>query len=195
MLLFFSYLNAFCCWANWGIFLPATLQTIQFGRCCTCHCCVSPHKSRELHWCKCPCWSASATSVSFAVCAGIHQPSPCFTTDDVETPGIANSGHSLSSTDLRHLFLKHPTPTSGGKKIATTMQVLELYCSMRKSRRVFLCTCMHEDHIFYQEQQSMIEVHCALVKRSLDIWNSNYLYLFTIPYDTPGKRVLFYHAF
>lgn len=113
MLLFFFYLNTFCCWANWGIFLAATLQTTQFGRCCTCHCFVSPRKSRELHWCKCPCWSASTTHVCLTVYAGIHQFPPCFSTDDAETPGIANSGHSLSNTDLRHLFLKHPTPTSG----------------------------------------------------------------------------------
>jgi len=36
-----------------------------------------------------------------------------FTTDDIETPRVPNSGHSLSNTSLNHLFLKLCTPTPG----------------------------------------------------------------------------------
>lgn len=88
--------------------------------------------------------------------------------EDIVTPHIPNSGPSLSNANLNHLFLKLHTPTSG-RKIVTTMPILELYYSIRKPRKFFLYIRMHEDHIFYQKQHSMIEVRWALVKRSLDI--------------------------
>lgn len=65
-----------CCWANWSMFLAATLQTIQQMLHLSLFC-TSPYKNRELPWCKCPCWSASVISAFFTVCAGIHQFS-CF---------------------------------------------------------------------------------------------------------------------
>lgn len=133
--------------------------------------------------------------VSLLICFGHrhHLDSLCwpssvltmFTPDNIETAHIPNPGRNLSTTNLNHVFLKLHTPTYGKKE--TTLEFVS-YITLLENQGIFLCICRREDHIFYQKQQSVIEVHCAFVKRSLDIWNSNYLHLFTTPYDILNRE-------